>query len=192
MPPEDASANSNTTRDGTRLDRGHTGVPLGQAPSTDVVLHPLKADILAPIARARSLLNGGMASSLGLHPAARRHRHRRIVGAADGRSRREAAVQVATVDIAARGLPSLAAARSSPRGWASASPAPASRATGTTARKSSATRSNSRATAPSAATARPMEPKTSSPRPWATRCWLNENDRVSPPAFRPRSQRPRD
>ena len=50
-----------------------------ERPSTDVVLHPLKADILAPIARARSLLNGGMASSLGLHPAARRHRHRRII-----------------------------------------------------------------------------------------------------------------
>ena len=62
------------------LDRGQTCVPLSEAPSTDVVLHPLKADILAPIARARSLLNGGMASSLGLHPAARRHRHRRIVG----------------------------------------------------------------------------------------------------------------
>ena len=60
--------------------RWQTGVPLSEAPSTDVVLHPLKADILSPIARARSLLNGGMASSLGLHPAARRHRHRRIVG----------------------------------------------------------------------------------------------------------------
>ena len=37
-----------------------TGVersPLSEAPSTDVVLHPLKADILAPIARARVLLN---------------------------------------------------------------------------------------------------------------------------------------
>ena len=53
--------------------------PLSEAPSTDVVLHPLKADILAPIARARALLNGGMASSLGLHPAARRQRHRRII-----------------------------------------------------------------------------------------------------------------
>ncbi len=50
---------------------GQTGVPLSEAPSTDVVLHPLKADIPAPITRARSLLNGGMASSLGLHPAAR-------------------------------------------------------------------------------------------------------------------------
>ena len=59
-----------------------TGVklgPLSEAPSTDVVLHPLKADILAPIARARALFNGGMASSLGLHPAARRQRHRRII-----------------------------------------------------------------------------------------------------------------
>ena len=37
-------------------------------------LESAREDILAPIARARSLLNGGMASSLGLHPAARRHR----------------------------------------------------------------------------------------------------------------------
>jgi hypothetical protein len=50
-----------------------------EAPSTDVVLHPLKADIPAPNTRARSLLNGGMASSLGLHPAARRLRHRRFI-----------------------------------------------------------------------------------------------------------------
>ena len=50
-----------------------------EAPSTDVVLHPPKADILAPIARARALLNGGMASSMGLHPAARRQRHRRMI-----------------------------------------------------------------------------------------------------------------
>ena len=44
--------------------------PPERGPSTDVVLHPRKADIPAPITRARSLLNGGMASSLGLHPAA--------------------------------------------------------------------------------------------------------------------------
>src|SRR5271166_2197795 len=71
-----------------RLDRGQTGAPLSEAPSTDVVLHPLKADILAPIPRARLLLNGGMASSLGLHPAARRHWHRRTI-----------APQTAAVDV---------------------------------------------------------------------------------------------
>jgi hypothetical protein len=38
-----------------------------------------EADIPAPNTRARSLLNGGMASSLGLHPAARRLRHRRFI-----------------------------------------------------------------------------------------------------------------
>ena len=68
-----------------RLDRGQTGVPLSEAPSTDVVLHPRKVDIPAPITRARSLLNGGMASSLGLHPAALASASAHYC-AADGRS----------------------------------------------------------------------------------------------------------
>src|SRR5271166_6293806 len=73
------AADRGSTHEVCRDERAQ-GALLGARPScgkwreTDVVLHPLKADILAPIARARSLLNGGMASSLGLHPAARRHR----------------------------------------------------------------------------------------------------------------------
>ena len=68
--------------------------------STRVFGLNIAALFLAPIARARSLLNGGMASSLGLHPAARRHRHRRIVGPQTAGVDVNRSLRIATVYVA--------------------------------------------------------------------------------------------
>ena len=69
----------------------------------DVVLLSLKTNTLAPIPGARLRLNGGMASSLGLHPAVRRHRHRRTI-----------APQTAGVDVKRWTPRALARSRPSP------------------------------------------------------------------------------
>ena len=60
------------------------------------------------IPRARSLLNGGMASSLGLHPAARRHRHRRTIAPQTAGVDVERSLKIAVVEVAAEAMQSPA------------------------------------------------------------------------------------